>query len=185
MSAAGERLGAGGDTAGHGSGRGGDGRARGQTTIDYVIGVTLFLLVVAFVFAFVPTTFAPFSSDDGRLLVVADRTADHLTDDLLVAAPTRTATFDAACTTAFFDGDGAVPADCRYDEDGSDLTTALGVTAPGVRVNVTVERDGSVAALDGVTLAAGDAPSGVDDVSVARRLALLDGQQHRVYVRVW
>ncbi|MFB6125906.1 MAG: hypothetical protein ABEJ79_01200 [Halolamina sp.] len=162
-----------------------DGRPRGQTTIDYVIGVTIFLLVVAFVFAFVPTTFAPFSGDDGRLLVVADRTADHLTDDLLVAEPTEPAVFNATCTAEFFGTDGSFPAGCRYDADGGDLPAALDVTTPGVRLNATVERNGSVASVDGVTLAAGDAPGNADDVNVARRLALIGGEQYRVYVRVW
>lgn len=160
-------------------------RDRGQTAIDYAIGITVFLLVVAFVFAFVPTTFAPFAGDDGRLMVLADRTADHLTDDLLVASVADPVVFNATCTTGFFDADGVAPSACRYDEDGSDLRAALGIDAPGVHLNATLERDGSVATLEGTRLAAGDQPRSQADVNVARRMALLDGKQYRVYVRVW
>lgn len=160
-------------------------RDRAQTAIDYAIGITVFLLVVAFVFAFVPTTFAPFSGDDGRLMVLADRTADHLTDDLLVRSPSDPGVFNATCTTGFFDSDGQVPTGCRYDEDGTDLQTALGIDAPGVHLNVTLEREGAIASLDGTELAAGDDPRSRADVNVARRLALLEDRQYRVYVRVW
>lgn len=43
----------------------GDGSSagRGQTTQDFAIGISIFLLTVAFVFAFVPSIFAPFDSE--------------------------------------------------------------------------------------------------------------------------
>jgi hypothetical protein len=159
--------------------------ARGQTTVDFAVGMGVFLLAVAFVFAFVPTTFVPFSGDDGRQMVLADRTADHLTDDLLVADPRDPAVTNATCATGFFDADGAVPADCRYDQDAADLDDALDVQTSTSRLNVSVERNGGVATLDGVRLAAGGDPPARSTVSVARRLTLLDERRYSVYVRVW
>jgi len=40
------------------------GRRRAQTTIDFAIGISVFLIVVAFVVAFVPTVFTPFEDVD-------------------------------------------------------------------------------------------------------------------------
>lgn len=158
---------------------------RGQTTVDFAVGISVFLLVVAFVFTFVPTTFTPFSGDDSRQMVLSDRTADHLADDLLVADPHEPAVWNGTCTTGFFDADGAVPSGCRYDQDAADLGDALDVAGTSARLNVSVERDGRVASVDGVRLAAGGSPSAGATVSVARRLTLLDERRYSVYVRVW
>jgi len=152
---------------------------RGQTTIDYAVGVSVFLLVVAFVFAFAPSLTAPFTGDATDAVVVADRSADRVANDLLVEDPTRPAVLNTTCTEAFFDTDGPDRSDdCRYDANASKRKTALGVLSPVRSVNVTVVGDGP-------TLAAGPSPSRGADVSVARRAVLLDGSDASVVVRVW
>ncbi|UIO98513.1 hypothetical protein Hbl1158_08035 [Halobaculum sp. CBA1158] len=161
---------------------------RGQTTIDYAIGVSVFLLVVAFVFAFSPSLTAPFTGDATDAVVVADRSADRLANDLLVADPARPAALDAACTAGFFDTTEPV-GDCRYETDASDLTGALGIGSPVRTANVTLVDGDEIRTLgDGgnaVRLAAGPSPPRGADVSVARRAVLLDGSDAIVVVRVW
>ncbi|MXR41413.1 hypothetical protein GRX01_08690 [Halobaculum sp. WSA2] len=160
------------------------GRDRGQTTIDYAIGVSVFLLVVAFVFAFVPSLIAPFTDDATDGVVVADRAADRLTRDLLVADPTRPAVLDADCTVGFFD-DGVTADDCRYDANASDLDAALGIGSPTRSVNVTIVDGSGSRTLDGTELAVGPDPSSGSDVSVSRRAVLLDDRDWTLFVRVW
>ncbi|QZX99606.1 DUF7287 family protein [Halobaculum rubrum] len=164
-------------------------RDRGQTTIDYAVGVSVFLLVVAFVFAFAPSLTAPFTSDATDAVVVADRSADRIANDLLVADPARPSVLDADCTAGFFDTDEAVDTDCRYETDASDLRGALGIVSPDRTANVTVVSDGGIRVLgdgaDAVPLAAGPAPPRGAGVSTARRAVLLDGSDATVIVRVW
>ncbi|WP_435063959.1 DUF7287 family protein [Halobaculum sp. EA56] len=166
-------------------------RERAQTTIDYAVGVSVFLLVVAFVFSFAPSLTTPFTGDATDAVVVADRGADRVAADLLVDDPARPAVLNATCTAAFFDTAGPdLSGDCRYDTDASDLKGSLGVVSPARTANVTVVGDAGIAELpDGggndVTLAAGPDPPRGAEVSVARRAVLLDGADATVVVRVW
>lgn len=166
-------------------------RARGQTPVDFALGIGLFLLTIAFVFAFLPSIFAPFEGGSGELLVLADRSADHLAGDLLVDDPAAPAALNSTCVAGFFDADGSAPTGCRFSdgEDGDDLRAALGIDRPGVSVNVTVRDPNGIAELEtaagDVTLAAGRPPPSTVDVAVARRLALVDGTERRIVVRLW
>ena len=154
-----------------------DGRsvARAQTTIDYTVGVTLFLVVTAFVFAFVPTMFDPFAGEEGESLV-ADRAATQLSSDLL-SDPATPYALDADCVRDFFEetGDDGIPTDCGYDTRS--LADAVGADAT-VSLNATVERDGVV------SYAAGPPTSG-GSVVTAQRFVTIDGRAYRLYVRVW
>jgi hypothetical protein len=161
------------------------GGQRGQTTIDFSVGIGIFLLALAFVFLFLPAMLGPFTSNDGDLLVLADRGADQLTAELLVEEVSRPTVLNKTCTVEFFDADGDT-GNCRYDTDGSDPAAALGIGRLGAEVNVTVRRDaGSPRAIDGTVLAVGGTPDPNADVAVARRVVLLDGSQSRLVVRVW
>ncbi|MFC6793886.1 hypothetical protein ACFQFH_05430 [Halobaculum halobium] len=151
--------------------------------------MSVFLVVVAFVFAFAPSLTAPFTGDATDAVVVADRSADRLANDLLVEDPSRPAVLDADCTAGFFDTDEPVDGDCRYDTDASDLQGALGLWSPVRTANVSVVGEGGVRVLgdgaDAVSLTAGPSPPRGADVSVARRAVLLDGSDATVIVRVW
>lgn len=48
---------------------------RAQLTVDYLVGTVTFLLVVGFVFSFVPEMLVPFTSGQPAHPAVADRTA--------------------------------------------------------------------------------------------------------------
>ena len=160
-------------------------RDRGQTTFDFLVGMSVFLLTVAFVVAFLPNVFEPFTAEGSDDVLAADRTADLLSEQLL-ADPATPAVLNATCTEAFFDaaGDGDDGLDCAFDTDANDLRGALGV-GPTVSVNVTVEENGSIRSIDSTDLRAGRSPSNSESVVVARRVVLLDGDERDLYVRVW
>ncbi len=159
---------------------------RAQTAIDFSVGIGVFLLAVVFVFAFTPNIFDPFTAESGGKIVLADRSADQLSGDILIESPTRPGQLNASCTEGFFDGDGSMPSGCYYTGiDSDDLETALGIDQPGISVNVTITDGGTVRSISGTDLTAGpDVPSNTD-VSVARRVVMLDGEESRLTVRVW
>ncbi|WP_158057452.1 DUF7287 family protein [Halorussus halophilus] len=156
--------------------------SRAQTNIDFVVGMSVFLLTVLFVVAFLPSVFEPFTDSNGGDALAADRTASLLAEQLL-ADPTTPAILDEPCTREFFDADGST-AGCSFDADAADLPAAVGVGS-NTHVNVTVEEGGVVQSSDGVELRAGNEPSETNSVVVARRVVVLDDEEHDLFVRVW
>lgn len=154
---------------------------RGQTAFDFLVGMSVFLVTVGFVFAFVPGMFAPLETASANMVTV-DRAAGSLVEDLLVEDVRRPGVLNATCTEAFFDGTGG--ASCRFEEDANDLNGALGVDSTAT-VNVSFESGGSVATLDGDRLAAGPEPPSTADVVVGQRVVLVDDRRLSAYVRVW
>ncbi|NHX36231.1 MULTISPECIES: DUF7287 family protein [Halolamina] len=158
---------------------------RGQTVLDYAIGVGIFLVAVTFVVATIPGMFAPFvGAGDAQ---IADRVATSVATERL-GAPDEPYLLDRNCTVAFFDqldGGTTVPSDCRFD---TDATTIQGMFAlePGQAMQIRIENTGGGAAVvDGTTLAAGsDPPSGVS-VTTARRTVAIDGTTYWLEVRAW
>ena len=151
-----------------------------QTSIDFLIGMSVFLLTVGFVFGLVPGIFEPFSADGGSNSLVADRGAAILVEGTL-GSPDEPAVLNATCTEAFFAG--TVQSGCRYKT--TDLQTALAVPV-GTRINVTITGSSGVRTLDGTRLAAGPSPqTGSGGVVVARRIVALDGETNKLFVRVW
>lgn len=168
---------------------------RGQTGLDFLVGMGVFLLTVGFVVGFVPGMFAPFTGGQEHPLV-ADRTVDTLARDAL--AGDRPSVLDEACTVAFFGVDN--DATCPYDEtvpvrDRLALPSAYDL-------NVTVERnvtgsadrevlcgtDDAVVTCSSTTtrLAAGESvPRGTSDVVTATRLVYAGTREVAVVVRVW
>ncbi|MFC7045638.1 hypothetical protein ACFQH6_09685 [Halobacteriaceae archaeon GCM10025711] len=156
---------------------------RGQTTIDFIVGMSVFLLTIGYVFSFIPGMFVPFDSGSGTNVVVADRSAAHLAEHAL-GDPGSPAVLNDTCTEAFFDTTTPDPPGCQFDEDASNLDEALGID-PRRSVNVTIRDDGSIHVLDGTRLAAGSSPPPDAEVVVARRVVLLDGDYYLLHVRVW
>lgn len=54
-----------------------------QISLDYLLGVTVFLLAFIFVFAFIPGMFAPFHSNSDVITMSADRVAATLVENTL------------------------------------------------------------------------------------------------------
>ncbi|GAA0198410.1 hypothetical protein ACFFQF_15160 [Haladaptatus pallidirubidus] len=148
---------------------------RGQTSIDFLVGMSVFLLTVAFVFATLPNTFAPFTGDDSSELLGTDRVASHLTEGTL-AQQNRPGVLNGTCTEQFFGTSGA----CHP----SNLNAALGVGA-NERVNVTIESSGAIRDIGGTQLSAGPTTPTNGSVVVASRLVSIDGEEYELYVRTW
>ena len=150
---------------------------RGQTTIDIAVGATLFLLTMAFVFAFVPVMFQPFATSQTNPLV-ADRVANRLATDVL-GDPAEPYVLDETCTTDFFGGNPP-GSGCSYEYDTASEhpNLALGVSND-TRVNVTlIDPSGSV---DSV----GDPYEDASDVIIAQRRVFYDGKPYDLHIRVW
>jgi hypothetical protein len=184
--------------------------SRGQTTLDFAVGISIFLLTMAFVLSFVPGILGPFESGPQEETVVADRVANQLGQSML-GDPVEPYVVDPDCTTEFFDPAAAASRNangCRYDESldltgGATLNELLGL-APRQRVNVTVrgdpDDDGTEETLcddgSGTLVAVGDGscvtgyrigpdPSGAQSVISARRVVSVGGQQGTLVVRAW
>lgn len=164
---------------------------RAQTTMDFVVGVSVFLLVVVFVVAFVPGIFEPFASSDRTQ--TSDRLAATLTGDAL-GDPATPGALNATCTWSFFrqvqtGTDTGV--DCGFDASTDTVAATLG--AENVAVNVTVYDGETVAELDAPPDIGGSArelragPPVPDNRGVAttRRVVLVDDRTRQLVVRVW
>ncbi len=158
---------------------------RGQTVLDYAIGVGIFLVAVTFVVATIPGMFSPFlGAGDTQ---VADRVATSLATEQL-GSPGEPYVLDADCTAAFFeqlDGGPAASDDCRFDTDATDLQGMFALDA-GQSMAVGIENaSGGTALLDGTQLAAGGDPPDSVSVTTARRTVAIDGQTYWLEVRAW
>lgn len=173
---------------------------RAQTTIDFMIGMGVFLLVVGFVLGVIPGMIDPFS-DSQETTIVADRIATQISEGML-AEPDRPTVLNETCVNAFFNQSLASGDDCPvpFDASEDDLATRLGVQ-DRQSINLTIKRDldsspdgqldqlatdgETVSASGHTTLAAGPAVPSGRSVVAASRTAFLDGKDVTVVVRVW
>jgi len=165
---------------------------RGQTTLDFAVGMGVFLLTVVFVISFAPTMFDPFAGGTGTDLVVADRAATTLSADLLAASTAEPGALAIGCVAEFFDIEGderLEGANCSATAEFDDLDGSLSLDDRNA--NVTVHDLGAPASepsepewSDGV-LTRSNADSVPSDVAVATRTVSIDGDRYRLTVRVW
>jgi len=179
---------------------------RAQTTLDFAIGMSVFLLAVAFVVSFLPGMFQPFEAGGGDEIVAADRVANQLSRSLLAGGP-EPFILDGSCTSEFFALAGspaeASPPDCRFD--GTTLQERLG-WADDANVNVQLvgedaDNDGDPDLLcdDGTgtidetgdqscatTFEAGETPPDESgSVVVTRRVVSIQHREATLLVRMW
>lgn len=175
-----------------------DERSRGQTTIDFMIGAGVFLLVVGFVLGTIPGMIDPFS-DSQETTLVADRLATQVTEGML-AEPNRPTVLNQTCVNAFFNDSLADGEDCPvpFDAGTTDLNERLGVQdrqSINVTINRDVDDDGELEQLatDGdavstsghTTLAIGPPVPALQSQVAASRTAFIDGMDVTVVVTVW
>ena len=142
---------------------------RAQTTMDFAAGISVFLVTVAFAFAFVPGIIAPFADAGTADPVTANRLADDLATDRL-AAPGDEYVLDSERA-----------ADLFGDADAVDR-----LAVPEYRtVNVTVENATSVANVGGERAAVGPETPSNADVTTAWRAVTVDDRRLELVVRVW
>lgn len=180
---------------------------RGQTTLDYTVGVTIFLLVLSTVFLFIPGTLQPFMKGGQEDIVAVNRVADSLAEDLL-GDPGTPYLLDRECTVEFFEGNN--PGQCRHS--GSSLTERVGVKDRQY-VNVTLKGnvtgsdtdptellcwdggneelveadDGACGDSNDVVLAEGPTPPqrSTGSAVTARRVVTVDGTDVSLIVKMW
>lgn len=158
-----------------------DRSSRAQTTIDFLIAIGTFVVVVGFVFSFTPGITVPFLDGQSAHPLIADRAATHLASDELtdVDSPGE---LDSGAVKAFFELD-------------DDPNVVLGIeTSRSVRVEI-VDRNGDIIIHNDVELARGpEPPARSGRVTIARRTVALDGEPCRLEeptescslsVRVW
>ncbi|MFD1634605.1 DUF7287 family protein [Haloplanus ruber] len=149
-------------------------RDRAQTQQDFAIGVSVFLLAVLFVFAYLPSTLAMGDAVVEQRSYTADRLGSSLLTDL--SDEGSAGELNATRTRTFFAG----------HENGADIEANYSV-AGTTSVNVTLET------LEGITV--DDLGGGVgatagkeyaDQVgATSTRIVRLAGTRYRLVVRVW
>lgn len=175
---------------------------RGQTTIDFAIGISVFLVVLIFVFLFVPDLLEPFNTGTQEETVAVNRLADELSSRMLgnVSDPYIVS---AACTKRFFDGRDPGPCDFRDGsiEDQLRLEDRQNVNVTITRTNaIDITNETDVQCWDNtnrsavnatksgcdIRLTRGDSvPSGSSSSVSARRVVNLDGEAVSIKVVMW
>lgn len=142
----------------------GDGQAA-QTQLDFLVGMTTFLLVVGVTLSTMPTLVTPFAARGGTTTMAADSIATQLTSDVLTD-PADRYVLEPDRVDAFFDG-----SDPGMDEK-------LGLDGE-MSVNVTLDTPTG-------TLTAGPTPpEGNAGVATAWRVVSHEGERAILTVRVW
>lgn len=180
---------------------------RGQTTLDFALGISIFLAVILFVFTFVPGLLDPFALNNEEDTVLVGQIADRLSQDAL-GDPAQPYVLDRSCTVAFFQNGASPPGRCRFS--GKTVHERLNVPE-SKNVNVTIERNATVGSTppdtlcwddddnakelvpvdDGgcdTPLTIGDSPSagGQNPATItARRVVSLNGEDVTMKVVVW
>lgn len=175
-------------------------RERGQTSIDFAIGMGIFLVAITTVIAFMPSIIQPFTGGQQNPLS-ADRLVMQVTNDQL-AESSGTVVLNGTCTMYFFnetDDPADLPDPCDTFDADDDLYEKIGVEDTRF-VNVTLQAnvsdhnggqpevlctntDGQIvghedpddaSSCGGTHLAVGsEPPTGGASITVARRKALL------------
>ncbi|KAA9398146.1 hypothetical protein Har1130_05210 [Haloarcula sp. CBA1130] len=113
--------------------------SRGQTNLDFAIGISLFLGVIIFIFLFVPGLLSPFTATAQAQTVTADRAVDHLTKSVL-GSPRSPYSLRTDCTVQFFNEQDA----CGFEQ--APVAEQLGLDPATQNVNVTVVGNASTTA---------------------------------------
>lgn len=151
---------------------------RGQTANDYALGVSVFLLTVLFVFAFVPTVFSPFRAPiDDATTARADRASSYLVGSL---SEERTNVVPSHRAEAFF----------TNNKTAADIREYVGLSA-ATSVNVAMSEPDSdvVGTVNGTQLGGGD-PVRDGPTAASSRIVVVerpDGSRtvYRLTVRIW
>ena len=112
--------------------------ARGQTTLDFAVGVSVLLLTLATVFLFVPGALGVFTEGGQENIGSANRIASSLSEGLL-GDPTRPHLLNRTCTVEFFDDNS--PSHCRHT--GANLSDRVGLNQ-FMTANVTLQSNLSI-----------------------------------------
>jgi hypothetical protein len=113
-----------------------------QMSLDFLIGISVFLVAFIFVFAFIPGVFVPFISNSDEMTMTADRASLSLCSDLLArteAGSLYPGILDAAKISAF-------AADMGDPVTSRQARASLGLNLSGselYNLEVVIDRQGS------------------------------------------
>jgi len=171
--------------------------SRGQTTLDFAIGMSIFLAVVVFIFLFIPGILSPFEQGGQADTASTNRVADQLAKGAL-ASPSEPFVLDRYCTVEFF-ANGSQD-QCLYDNETVEQQLGLDRFQS---VNITIGTNSSTAGTlcwkqdvglversncntGDTLLARGDPRSeSTDDSVTSQRVVSLDREDVTLYVRMW
>jgi hypothetical protein len=173
---------------------------RGQTSIDFAIGMAVFMVTLTTVVAFMPAITEPFTGGQDDPLS-ADRIAAQTVDDQL-GDPGSPSVLNTTCTMYFFNGSTGDPCGSF---DATDNTTAKVGASSTVLVNVTMRQNVSGDATPDIVCASGDGtvsepscgagedlmatgptpPDVASSVTTAHRYAVFGDEGVYVVVEVW
>lgn len=173
--------------------------ARAQTTLDFAVGISLFLLTLSFVFVFVPGMLDPFADTTQVETPAVNRVAEELTTRTLGDAD-EPYVLDKQCTIEFFTD---TTADCNFN--GKTTAERVGIVSwrpvnVTIRGNVSGDHESNILCWDevgnqwleydnpdcDVVLTRGSNPAGSGGKTVsAHRVSLLDGNDVTVEVVMW
>jgi len=142
---------------------------RAQTTFDFAVGITLFLLVVSFAFAATPGFLAPYQGSGESEAILSDRVA------------TRMATENLTDGQAYVLNGTKVQ---RLFNDVSAAKSELGVKDT-YGLNVTLRRENGTCPADLSTCASNETPPESASVSRSQRVVTIGGESVDLTVRVW
>lgn len=74
----------------------------GQITIDYLVGITIFLLALVFVFQYATGLFTPFESSSDEVTMIADRVATTVVEDRINTGDPHTSNMVSSSLMANF-----------------------------------------------------------------------------------
>lgn len=120
---------------------------RAQTTLDFAIGMSVFLLAVVFVFTFAPGILEPFEAGPQEETAVADRVASQLVHTSL-AEPKEPFVLTRDCTDAFFNFTADGETACGFDHTvdltaGGELTDRVGIVdRQRIRISIVADTNG-------------------------------------------
>lgn len=153
---------------------------RGQTPQDFAVGISIFLVTVLFVFAFVPSVLQPSrAGEEATLTTVGDRVASGIVSNL--SAPGRPNHLDESKVGEFVD---------THDGNVSEFRSEYGL-ATYRQVNVTIRTLNGTDTVDnasGDPYRFGDDYRGQDGVVVQRVVTMDDPQCQdgcQLIVRLW
>lgn len=159
---------------------------QGQTTLDFVFGISVFLITVSFVVLFLPGLITSFNtpSEDGNN-IQAERTADHLVGSVLSGDQenTRDTALSQACTTAFFNTATNPPSQCGFTsalyENGRLDQTKLGLDK-STQIHIQLQ------SLNGTTEeSVGEHPPASKNIQEWIRVVWVYGQRYNLRILVW
>lgn len=113
---------------------------RGQLSLDFLIGISVFLLAFIFVFAFIPGLFVPYTSNSDELTMTADRLAMTLVEDVLALKNSSSVTPCVLDASKIDDLKTAISDPVEYDK----IRTSLGLNMSGsalYSLEVIIEED--------------------------------------------